>query len=158
MSKYYISTSIPYVNATPHIGFVLEIVQADVLARYHRSIGDEVFFLTGTDENSLKNVRVESFEGLLVNYVKTQKTNIVIRGLRAISDFEYELQMVLMNRRLNNSVETIFLMPEEHYSYLSSSLVKEIVYSGGNISKFVPSVVEKALRKKFSVDKSGRSW
>ncbi len=106
----------------------------------------------------LKNVKVDSFEGLLVNYVKSQKTNIIIRGLRAISDFEYELQMVLMNRRLNNSIETIFLMPEEHYSYLSSSLVKEIVFSGGKASKFVPPVVEEALHRKFSVDKSGRSW
>ena len=66
MSKYYISTAIPYINAHPHIGFVLEIVQADVLARYHRSIGDDVFFLTGTDENSLKNVRVAEQKGVSV--------------------------------------------------------------------------------------------
>ncbi len=105
---------------------------------------------------SLTNVQVDSFEGLLVDYVKAKKTNIVIRGLRVISDFEYEMQMVLMNRRFNNSLETIFLMTEEHYSYLSSSLVKEIFLAGGKVDKFVPPVVKKALHEKFFVDSIGK--
>ena len=104
----------------------------------------------------LKNVKVESFDGLLMDYVKAKKTHIVIRGLRAISDFEYELQMVLMNRRLNNNIDTIFLMPEERYSYLSSSLVKEIAGAGGKVALFVPPLVEKALRQKFSFDKNAK--
>ncbi|MFH1784459.1 MAG: pantetheine-phosphate adenylyltransferase [bacterium] len=103
---------------------------------------------------SLKGVKVDGFGGLLVKYAKRQKIHTIIRGLRAVSDFEYELQMVLMNRRLEGSVETIFLMPAEQFSYLSSSLVKEISASGGDVSKFVPHAVGIALKEKFSVDKS----
>ena len=78
-----------------------------------------------------------------------QKASAVIRGLRAVSDFEFEFQMALMNRKLKDSVETIFLMPKEEYTYLSSRLVKEIARLGGDVSKFVPDVVARALGKKF---------
>ena len=86
----------------------------------------------------------------LVEFATAQKANAVIRGLRAVSDFEFEFQMALMNRKLEGSVETIFLMPKEEYTYLSSRLVKEIARLGGDVSKFVPSAVAKALQRKFA--------
>jgi pantetheine-phosphate adenylyltransferase len=94
-------------------------------------------------------VRITQFDGLLVEFAVSEKANAVIRGLRAVSDFEFEFQMTLMNRKLEASVETIFLMPKEEYTYLSSRLVKEIARLGGDVSKFVPAVVENALGKKF---------
>jgi pantetheine-phosphate adenylyltransferase len=93
-------------------------------------------------------IRVESFSGLLANYIKRNKAVAVIRGLRAISDFEYEFQMALMNRRQNNRFETTFLMPDERYTYLSSSLVREISHLGGNVRGLVPPIVEIALKKR----------
>ncbi|MFN4227612.1 MAG: pantetheine-phosphate adenylyltransferase [Candidatus Ratteibacteria bacterium] len=96
-----------------------------------------------------ESVKVESFNGLLVDYLKKKNIKIVIRGLRAISDFDYEFQMVLINRKLNKEIETIFLMPREEYFYISSSIVKEIAKLNGSVSCFVPKNVEKALRKKF---------
>ena len=97
------------------------------------------------------NVRVDTFSGLLVDYVVQQKANAVLRGIRAISDYEYELQMALMNRKLNSSVETIFMMPAEAYSYLSSRLVKEVFRLGGSVRDLVPSEVEERLYNKFRV-------
>jgi pantetheine-phosphate adenylyltransferase len=94
-------------------------------------------------------VRIGQFQGLLVDYAVAEKAHAVIRGLRAVSDFEYEFQMALMNRKLQGSVETIFLMPKEDYTYLSSRLVKEIARLGGDVSKFVPPDVARALREKF---------
>jgi pantetheine-phosphate adenylyltransferase len=96
------------------------------------------------------NVRITQFHGLLVEFALAQEANAVIRGLRAVSDFEFEFQMALMNRKLAGSVETIFLMPKEEYTYLSSRLVKEIARLGGDVSKFVPASVQIALRQKFS--------
>jgi len=98
----------------------------------------------------IDNVRIAQFEGLLVEFALEQKANAVIRGLRAVSDFEFEFQMALMNRKLEGSVETIFLMPKEEYTYLSSRLVKEIARLGGDVSNFVPPLVAKALAQKFS--------
>jgi pantetheine-phosphate adenylyltransferase len=95
-------------------------------------------------------VRVGQFEGLLVDFAMAEKAHAVIRGLRAVSDFEFEFQMALMNRKLQGAVETIFLMPKEDYTYLSSRLVKEIARLGGDVSKFVPADVATALRQKFS--------
>ena len=95
-----------------------------------------------------KNVEVDSFQGLLVNYVQKKKAIAVVRGLRAMTDFEYELQMALMNRKLDDNMETVFLMPNEKYTYLSSNVVREIARLGGDVSKFVPPVVRKALQKK----------
>ncbi len=98
---------------------------------------------------SLANVRVAHFEGLLVEFARQRQASAVIRGLRAISDFEFEFQMALMNRKLAPEVETIFLMPREEYTYLSSRIIKEIAGLGGEIDGFVPSGVAKELRKRF---------
>ncbi|TAL26060.1 MAG: pantetheine-phosphate adenylyltransferase [Nitrospirae bacterium] len=98
---------------------------------------------------SFKNVRVEAFDGLLVEYVKSKKGIAVIRGLRAVSDFEYELQMALMNRKLDLKIETVFMMPSEEYTFLTSTIIKEVASLGGSVKGLVPDVVEKALEKKF---------
>jgi pantetheine-phosphate adenylyltransferase len=96
-------------------------------------------------------VEIDSFEGLLVNYAKKRNATAVLRGLRAISDFEYEFQLALTNRKLNDSLETVFLMPSERYTYLNSTIVREIARLGGDVSDFVPPVVKKAFDKKFKV-------
>ena len=93
-------------------------------------------------------VKVKAFSGLLVDFLRREKTNIVLRGLRVVSDFEYEFQMALMNRRLDPEVETVFLTPKEELSYLSSRLVKEVHRLGGDVSGLVPSLVYRALREK----------
>ena len=98
---------------------------------------------------SYKGVSVEMFDGLLVDYVAERKGVAIIRGLRAVSDFEYEMQMALMNRRLSSDIETVFMMPSEEYSYLTATIVKEISSLGGSVQGLVPSHVEKALKKKF---------
>lgn len=95
-----------------------------------------------------KNVTVDSFEGLLVNYARRKKATAIVRGLRVISDFEYEFQMALANRRLHEDVETVFLMPNEKYTYLSSSIVREVARLKGNVRDFVPPVVQRALKAK----------
>ncbi len=100
--------------------------------------------------SELSNVNVDVFEGLLVNYVEKQNCDIVIRGIRAVSDFEFEFQMALMNRKLNNKVETLFMMPRASYSFLSSHLVKEIAGLGGDVSTFVSESTSKALAKKLA--------
>jgi pantetheine-phosphate adenylyltransferase len=100
---------------------------------------------------SLKTVKVEAFNGLLVEYAKEKKGVAIVRGLRAVSDFEYELQMAHMNRRLCTEVETVFLMPSEEYSFLTSTMVKEVASFGGPVKNLVPEIVEKALRKKFEL-------
>jgi len=94
-------------------------------------------------------VRVTAFRGLLVDYVRGENSRAILRGLRAVSDFEFEFQMALMNRKLNDSVETLFLMPRGAYTYLSSTLIKEIGRLGGDVSAFVPPLVGKALREKY---------
>ena len=98
----------------------------------------------------MENVRIAQFDGLLVEFAVTQQASAVIRGLRAVSDFEFEFQMALMNRKLEGAVETIFLMPKEEYTYLSSRIIKEIARLGGDVSTFVPPAVAKALAKKFA--------
>ncbi|NIM57526.1 MAG: pantetheine-phosphate adenylyltransferase [Candidatus Aminicenantes bacterium] len=95
------------------------------------------------------NIEVKAFDGLLVEFVKNNNANIVIRGLRAISDFEYEFQMALMNRKLDPEIETLFMMPNLRYSFLSSKLVKEIFMLGGGLKDLVPEQVEKKLKEKF---------
>jgi pantetheine-phosphate adenylyltransferase len=99
----------------------------------------------------LPNVEVDSFNGLLVNYVDEQKGEAIIRGLRAVSDFEFEFQLALMNRKLNERVETIFMMPKDTYTFLSSRIVKEIARLGGDVSSFVPRNVQAALAQKFNL-------
>jgi pantetheine-phosphate adenylyltransferase len=91
---------------------------------------------------------IDEFDGLVVDYARRQKAKVLIRGLRMISDFEYEFQMALTNRKLSPDIETIFLMPQESYSYLSSKLLKEAASLGADLSSFVPDFVEKALKKK----------
>ena len=97
------------------------------------------------------NVTVDSFQGLLVNYVKSQKANVVLRGLRAITDFEYEFQMAMMNRRLEPEIETVFLMTGMRWVFLSSSILKEAAMHGGNIEGMVSELVYKRLRKKYGL-------
>ena len=98
----------------------------------------------------LSNVTVDDFQGLLVEYCRRKGATVVVRGLRAVSDFEFEFQMALMNRKLESKVETIFLMPKDEYTFISSRLVKEIAGLGGDVSKFVPPVVQEALQKKLA--------
>jgi pantetheine-phosphate adenylyltransferase len=94
------------------------------------------------------NVEVDTFDGLLVDYVAKRHANVIVRGLRAVSDFEYEFQMALMNRRLNSTIETVFMMPAEQYSYISSRLIKEVFALGGRVHGLVPELVETRLREK----------
>jgi len=94
------------------------------------------------------NVSVTSFSGLLVDFVKRQEASVIVRGIRAVSDYEYELQMAMMNRRLSADVETVFMMPADSYSYLSSRLVKEISLFGGSVKGLVPPSVERRLKLK----------
>src|SRR5437588_6396401 len=98
----------------------------------------------------LANVEADSFDGLLVNYVEKRSAQAVIRGLRAVSDFEFEFQLALMNRKLNERIETIFMMPKDTYTFLSSRIVKEIARLGGDVSAFVPAHVRAALVSKLS--------
>jgi pantetheine-phosphate adenylyltransferase len=95
-------------------------------------------------------VRVDDFEGLLVHYAVAQTADAIVRGIRAISDYEYELQMALMNRRLEPSIETVFMMPAETYSYVSSRLVKEVFQLGGELKGLVPPLVEERMKQKMS--------
>ena len=104
----------------------------------------------------MQGVRVDAFHTLLVDYVKTQGAAVVIRGLRAISDFEYEFQMALMNRRIAEDIETVFLMPHEAYTYLSSRLVKEVALLGGTVKGLVSPVVERMLRERYRQRKLGK--
>ena len=100
------------------------------------------------------NVEVDTFDGLLVDYVERRKAQVIVRGLRAVSDFEFEFQMALMNRRLNPHIETVFMMPAEQYSYISSRLIKEVFALGGRVHGLVPELVEHRLREKGLAKKS----
>ena len=95
-------------------------------------------------------IEVDVFKGLLVDYVEQRGANVIVRGLRVVSDFEYEMQMAQMNRKLDTRIETVFMMPREIYSYLSSSLIKEIASYGGNIDCFVPKSIKTRLEAKFN--------
>jgi pantetheine-phosphate adenylyltransferase len=96
------------------------------------------------------NVEVDTFDGLLVDYVGRRKANVIVRGLRAVSDFEYEFQMALMNRELASTIETVFMMPAVQYSYISSRLIKEVFTLGGRVHDLVPELVEARLRDKLA--------
>src|SRR5271167_1232814 len=97
----------------------------------------------------LPNVEADAFDGLLIDYVVQKKAQAIVRGLRAVSDFEFEFQLALMNRKLNENIETIFMMPKDTYTFLSSRIVKEIAHLGGDVSSFVQPNVQQALRHKF---------
>lgn len=98
-------------------------------------------------------VRIDQFDGLLVDYARKNQARMILRGLRAVSDFDYEFQMALMNRRLESQIETVFLVPAEQYSYVSSRLVKEIASLGGSVKGLVPGEVEQEILKKFQMNK-----
>ena len=95
-----------------------------------------------------RNVEVDTFDGLLVDYVERRRAQVIVRGLRAVSDFEFEFQMALMNQRLNPRIETVFMMPAEQYTYISSRLIKEVFMLGGEVEGLVPPIVEDKLRAK----------
>ena len=101
-----------------------------------------------TSVRRMKNVSTDAFDGLLVEYVKRRRAQAVVRGLRAVSDFEFEFQLALMNRKLNDQFETIFMMPKDTYTFLSSRIVKEIARMGGDVAAFVPGHVRRALQRK----------
>ena len=115
---------------------------------------DERVALIKEATKKIKHVQVKPFEGLLVDFAKREKAVALVRGLRAVSDFEFEFQLALMNRKLEPNLETVFLMPREELTYISSRLVKEIARLGGDIDLFVPSNVAKALREKLGVTKT----
>jgi pantetheine-phosphate adenylyltransferase len=102
----------------------------------------------------LPNVSAEPFDGLLVDYVARHQARTIVRGLRAVSDFEFEFQLALMNRKLNENVETIFMMPKDTYTFLSSRIVKEIARLGGDVAVFVPAHVQTALAGKFAAQRA----
>ncbi|MBI5893219.1 MAG: pantetheine-phosphate adenylyltransferase [Deltaproteobacteria bacterium] len=107
-----------------------------------------------TATKKYKNVSVESFKGLLIDYVHKKNAGVILRGLRVISDFEYEFQMALTNRKLAHDIETVFMMTKEEYAYVSSRFIKEIARLGGNLKGFVPQNVSKKLKEKYKTQKS----
>jgi len=110
--------------------------------------------LTRAAVKGLRNVSVDEFDGLLVSYARKKRATVIVRGLRAVSDFEFEFQLSLMNRKLDPRIETIFLMTRDEYTFISSRLVKEVCQLGGNVSEFVPRGVERAMKRKFGSARS----
>jgi len=98
----------------------------------------------------LSNIRITSFDGLLIDLVARERADVIVRGIRAVSDFEYEFQMALMNRKLRDTVETVFMMPHERYTYISSRLIKEVASFGASVTGMVPPLVEKRLAERFA--------
>ena len=111
---------------------------------------EERIYMIKEAVKGLKNVEVDHFDGLLVDYVASKKTNIIVKGLRAMSDFEYEFQMALMNRKLNREIQSVFLMTDYKWFYISSTIVKEAARFGGDVRGLVPSVVHEMLKKRFN--------
>jgi len=109
---------------------------------------EERMDMLSNNTKEIQNIRVDCFEGMLTDYMEEMQTNIILRGIRTVSDFEYEFQRALTNRVLKTDIETVFIMTSQEYSFLNSSLIKEAVSLGGDISKFVPSDVEKLLSQK----------
>ena len=143
------------------VGRALQLFDEVVLAIAADSTKKPLFTLEerkGMAEKALVHfgpkVRVTAFRGLLIDYVQSENSRAILRGLRAVSDFEFEFQMALMNRKLNDSIETLFLMPRGAYTYLSSSIIKEIGRLGGDVSAFVPPLVGQALHGKYHGEKS----
>ena len=115
--------------------------------------GDERIALAKEAVKGLRNVSVDQFDGLLVNYARRKRAVVLVRGLRAVSDFEFEFQLALMNRKLDPRIETIFLMTKAEYTFISSRQVKEICHLGGRVSDFVPRGVERAMKRKFASER-----
>lgn len=131
-----------------------------VVAVGHNPLKDPLFTIKermdmiSKNIREIKNTRVDCFKGMLTDYMKEMQTNVILRGIRTVSDFEYEFQRALTNRVLKTDIETVFIMTSQEYSFLNSSLIKEAVSLGGDISMFVPSDVEKQLQRKFANKKS----
>ena len=127
-----------------------------IVAVGHNQLKDPLFTINermdmiSKNTKNISNIKVDSFEGMLTDYMKEMQTNVILRGIRTVSDFEYEFQRALTNRVLKTDIETVFIMTSQEYSFLNSSLIKEAVSLGGDISKFVPSDVEKLLQQKFA--------
>ncbi len=127
-----------------------------VVAVGHNPLKDPLFTINermdmiSKNTKNISNIKVDSFEGMLTDYMKEMQTNVILRGIRTVSDFENEFQRALTNRVLKTDIETVFVMTSQEYSFLNSSLIKEAVSLGGDISKFVPSDVEKLLQQKFA--------
>jgi len=117
------------------------------------SVGERMAMIQTILNDQFANVRVDTFEGLLVEYAVRQNAQVIVRGIRAVSDYEYELQMALMNRRLEPRIETVFMMPAEPYTYLSSRLVREVSKFRGSVEGLVPKLVEQKLREKMGAPK-----
>ena len=131
-------------------GSLIVAVSADTMKKTLFSAQERAAMIVDVVERlELKNVTVEIFDGLLINYARAKKVRVLIRGLRAYSDFEYEFQMALTNRKLAPEIETLFMMPKENHSYVSSSTVKEVAGLGGRTADFVPPPVQRALALKF---------
>ena len=113
----------------------------------------ERMFMISEYTKEIPNVTVDCFEGMLTDYMKKMQVDVILRGIRTVSDFEYETQRALTNRVLKNDIETVFVMPSQEYSFLNSSLIKEVVSVGGDVSSFVPSKVAELLRQKFIPEK-----
>lgn len=132
---------------------VFDIVYVGVLNNSSKNplftINERIHLIQEVTKNR-PNIRVESSTGLLVDYAKEKGAQAIVRGLRAVSDFEYEMQITSMNRVLDESIETFFIMTKNQYSFLSSSIVKEVAKYGGNIAELVPPIVEQALKEKFN--------
>ena len=130
---------------------IFDRVIVAVLRNTHKDplfpIEDRIAMIKAVTKN-IKKVEVEAFDGLVIEFAKQKQVNVLIRGIRMISDFEYEFQMALTNRRLAPGIETVFLMPSEQYSFLSSTLIKEAAALGADVSSFVPKVVEKKLKER----------
>jgi pantetheine-phosphate adenylyltransferase len=117
------------------------------------TVEERIEIMNGILKPRFANVEVDVFHGLLVDYARQKKSQVIVRGIRAVSDYEYEFQMALMNRRLAPGIETVFMVPAENYSYLSSRLVKEIAELGGSVTGLVPEIVEERLKQRFNRDK-----
>jgi pantetheine-phosphate adenylyltransferase len=143
-----------------HIDIVkrgLKLFDKIIVSILHNPSKEYLFTLEEREEmlkdslKKLKNIEIDNFDGLLVDYAASRKAQAILRGLRAMSDFEYEFQMALMNRRLNREVQTVFLMTGLRWIFTSSSIIKEAIQFGGNIEGMVPPLVQKKLMKKFDI-------
>ncbi|MEO4053637.1 pantetheine-phosphate adenylyltransferase [Solibacillus sp. CAU 1738] len=134
---------------------VFDIVYVAVLnnsAKHPLFSIDERIALIAEVTKDFSNIRIESSSGLLIDYAKEKNAKAIVRGLRAVSDFEYEMQITSMNRVLDENIETFFIMTKNQYSFLSSSIVKEVAKYGGNVGELVPAVVDQALKDKFKMN------
>ena len=127
-----------------------------IVAVGHNPLKDPLFTINermdmiSKNTRKISNIKVDCFEGMLIDYTKEMQTNVILRGIRTVSDFEYEFQRALTNRVLKTDIETVFIMTSQEYSFLNSNLIKEAVSLGGDISMFVPPDVEKLLQQKFA--------